>query len=344
MPIDKPGVIPGRLHSINQMRRIIKSVRHAASLLRNLGLRRFLIVLLYWTLRKYRPVLGAPFERMCGSFNRDKISRDPVLIYQMPKVGSTSLLYSLQLAYVKLGLPNVGVYHLHTLTNLDVHEQLARESNSPSQQLAIVREYKKILTDLQSPLNRHWTAITMVRDPVARQVSHYFHHIDSHLPDWRRRWRERSLTLDEVMQNFLSAPDHTPQWFDAEVKSILGIDVFASPFPHEAGYNLYSRPPKVTLLLIRVEDMNRVVDQAVKQLLGINGFKLHLFNTAKESSYWDLYKQFKAIPLPAGYVENAYSGRLARHFYTQAERDQFAKKWTHAGAETAKRTSKMAFT
>jgi hypothetical protein len=47
-----------------------------------------------------------------------------------------------------------------------------------------------------------------------------------------------------------------------------------------------------------------------------------------ETGYRELYRQFKAKPLPAWYVEKAYSSKLACHFYSNAERDRFARKWT----------------
>jgi hypothetical protein len=310
------------------MRRIIKSVRHAASLLRNLGLRRFSIVLVCWSLQRHRRLLGPLFKLARGPVNRDKISHDPVLIYQMAKVGSTSLMYSLQYAYLKVGLPSVALYHVHTLTNLDAHEQLARESSNPAELHATVQGYRKLRKDFEARPQEHWSAISMVREPVLRHVSDYFHHIDHHLPNWRRRWREHCLTVDEVLQSFLTVADHADYWFDAEIKSVLGIDVFSEPFPHESGYGLYSRSSKVTLAVIRLEDMDRVAGQAMEQLLGIKEFKLYSFNSASESGYRDLYQQFKAKPLPTWYLEKAYSGRLAQHFYSKAERDQFAKKWT----------------
>ncbi|HEY1922698.1 MAG TPA: putative capsular polysaccharide synthesis family protein, partial [Tepidisphaeraceae bacterium] len=250
-------------------RRIAKSVRNGALLFWNLGFRRFSIVVVYWALRRYRPAATVVFDRAFGTVNRNHISRDPVLMYQMPKVGSTSLLYSVQFAYLKAGLPQVALHHVHTLTNLDLHEQIATKSDNPAEQLALVREYKKIRHDIESQSEGHWTAISMIRDPVARQISDYFHNIDSHIPDWRKRWREQSLSVDEVLRNFLTLPDHTPNWFEAEVQSVLGIDVYASAFPHEAGYIVCSGHPKVKLMVMRLEDMNRVAGQAIEQLLGV---------------------------------------------------------------------------
>jgi Putative capsular polysaccharide synthesis protein len=309
------------------MEHFAKTIFSALSLLRNQGVFRFWIVLVHWGLRRFRFILAPVFKHIFWFAPRDGISRNSVLIYQMAKVGSTSLLYSLQFAYLKAGLADVDVNHVHTLINLDAHEQLAKTSHRRKELLATVKEYRSIRTHFDSVPDKRWSAISMVREPVSRHVSDYFHNIDRHLPDWRRRWRAGDLTVDEVVQSFLSAEDHAPIWFDTEIKSVLGIDVFSTPFPHQTGYSIYSQSPKTTLMVMRLEDMDRVAEKAIEQLLGIRQFKLYSFNSGGEMDYSDLYKQFKTKALPAWYIEKTYSTRFAQHFYAKAELDHFAKKW-----------------
>jgi hypothetical protein len=261
------------------------------------------------------------------------ISRDPVLIYQMSKVGSTSLMYSLQFAYAKAGLLNVPLHHAHTLSNLDLHEEWAQ--GAPAQQLNLVRGYKQLRRNYEARPDEHWNVISLVRDPVARQVSDYFHHIDCHLPDWHRRWRANDLGIEEILESFLHVHDPTFNWFEAEIESLLGIDVYSSRFPHEAGYQIIRRPPKASLLILRLEDLDRVAGRAIEQLLGIKAFKLYSFNMGSESAYGEIYRHFKQRGLPPEYLEMIYSRRIAQHFYTRAERDQFAANWTEKSSQVA---------
>jgi hypothetical protein len=312
------------------MKRLIRYTAHAAGLLTNLGMRKFAIVLILWFHRRSSRTVCLLSRRASSAGCKDGISRDPVLVYQMAKVGSTSLTYSLQFAYLKAGLPEVPVYHAHTLTNLDLHDQLIRESNGQPEDLALVAEYKQVLSRFQSDSHRHWNVVSIVRDPVARHISNYFHHIDRHLPDWRKRWRAGNLSVDEVMQHFLLAEDHAHHWFDTEIKLVMGIDVFCEPFDHYAGYKVLARVPKATLMVIRLEDMDRVAAPAVRQLLGFPEFKLLSFNQASDTGYRAIYQQFRARPLPAWYVEKMYAGKFARHFYTDEERERFTRKWTGA--------------
>jgi hypothetical protein len=315
------------------MRNLIHSARHATSLLRTLGPRRFLILLTCWFHRKYRPVVAPCVSAATLGVHRNGASRDPILVYQMAKVGSTSLYYSLQLAYLKFGLPNVRLHHVHALANLDAQEKTLRASGACRRELAAIQEYKQIRQSFQSSTDTHWTAISMVRDPIARHISAYFHDLDIYLPDWRERWSTGYLTAEELQQNFLRVPDYADRWFDSEIKSIFDIDVFAADFPHDAGYTIFPRHNKVTLMLMRLEDMNRVAPQAIEELLHIPNFRLHSFNARSHSTSSDLYEQFKSLPLPAWYVERAYSTKLARHFYTEEERARFAEKWLH-GSDT----------
>jgi hypothetical protein len=302
--------------------RIVISAKHALFLLRNLGLRRFTIVFICWLVRQYRGWVG-PVSPRAGD-----VLRDPVLVYQMSKVGSTSLMYSLQMAYLRAGYPRTPLYHAHTLTNLDLHERLVKDAKGPVHHLALVREYKQIRARFESSPNEHWTVISLVRDPVARLISDYFHHIDRHLPDWRSRWANGQLQIEHVLEHFLTVVDPTQHWFEGESLGVLGIDVYAQPFPQERGYAVYTRLPKVTLMVIRLEDMDRVAKGAIEKLLGLKGLTLHRFNLGTESDYGEIYRQFKNCPLPEWYLEKAYNGRMACHFYTRGELDRFAEKWS----------------
>lgn len=284
----------------------------------------------FWLAGRYRRLVGENRPR------RGDVLRDPVLVYQMSKVGSTSLIYSLQMAYLRAGYPRTPLYHAHTLTNLDLHEKLVKDANGPAHHLALVREYKRIRERFESNPEEHWTVISLVRDPVARLISDFFHHIDRNLPDWRNRWANGSLTIEQVESVFLAATDPTRHWFEGEILGVLGIDVYAQPFPHEAGYEVYTRLPKVTLTVIRLEDMDRVAAGAIEKLLGLKGLKLHRFNLGSENDYRAIYNQFKSRPLPQWYLEKAYAGRMACHFYTRAELDRFAEKWVKR-ADTLKR-------
>jgi hypothetical protein len=255
------------------------------------------------------------------------------MIYQMAKVGSRSVLFSLELAYRRHRLPNVPIHHVHNLANLDVHDRRANRRGN-AEDIQIVQEYRHLRQEFDQDPARHWNVISLVRDPVARNVGAFFHKLDQYVPDWKKRWGEGALSMDEVIQLFIGANEihqTANKWFDVEFKSVLGIDVYAVPFEKEVGYQVYANKPRVDLLLIRLEDLNRVAEPVMEKFLGFHDFKLYPSNIGDEKDYAEVYRAFKSTPLPPAYVEATYQTRFARHFYSDAEIQSFTRKWTQPG-------------
>jgi hypothetical protein len=298
---------------------------HNSSLVRELGPQRYGILLTSWALKRY-PMLMKTMAFASTPLRKPGLALEPILIYQMAKVGSTSLLYSLQYAYLKAGHPDVPLHHVHALTNLQQHEQAARLAND-SELLATVQEYQQLLHDFTSQPARQWKIVSLVRDPIARHISDYFHHIGTHLPGWRESWEAGRLSVDEVREHFLTVEDHAPNWFDAELRHVTGIDVFARPFNHLDGYTRYDHP-RSTLIVLRLEDLQRASAPAMSQLLGLKNFKLYQFNSRSGAAAGEMYRQFLTRALPSSYVEAMYETRFAGYFYTAAERESFTRKRT----------------
>lgn len=297
---------------------------------------RFRAVFSHWFLPRYFKAWRALTGRDPQPRRAEGLARDPLMIYQMAKVGSRSVLFSLELAYRRHGLPNVPIYHVHNLADLDGHSRRANRRGNP-EDIQVVQEYKRLREEFDRDPSRHWNVVSLVRDPVARNVGAFFHKLDQYVPDWKKRWSEGALPMQEVVQLFIGASEihHTAnQWFDVEFKSVLGIDVYAVPFQTEVGYQLYANPSRVDLLLIRLEDLNRVAAPAVQGFLGFSDFKLYNTNVGDEKDYAEVYRAFKSTPLPLSYTESVYETRFAHHFYTDAELQAFTRKWTQPRARS----------
>jgi hypothetical protein len=306
----------------------LKFISLIFSLLINFEFQRAWNIILRLILSKYFKAWHHVFGKYPKPIHADGIKQDPILVYQMAKVGSRSVLSSLELAYLKHWLPHVGIYHVHTLENLDLSEKIARERNAPP--IEVIQEYKRIRREFDASPDQHWNIISLVRDPVGRNKAYFFQNIDHHIPDWRKRWSDKTLAVEEIVQIFLDTPEvHTAHsWFDAEFKPVLEVDVYATPFSPKNGYQVYSNPPKVDLLIIRLEDLNRVGERAIQDFLGIKDFSLHQTNIGDEKEYASIYNAFKSAPLPVPYVNEMYQTRFARHFYSDEELDGFMRKWT----------------
>jgi hypothetical protein len=77
--------------------------------------------------------------------------------------------------------------------------------------------------------------------------------------------------------------DSSAGWFDAQIKAVFGIDVFAESFPTHAGYKIFSSQ-KADLLLFRLEDLDACASKAINEFLEIENFMLANTNIGKEKN------------------------------------------------------------
>jgi hypothetical protein len=108
---------------------------------------------------------------------------------------------------------------------------------------------------------------------------------------------------------------------------MLNLDVYATPFPFEQGYQRISFELG-ELLILRVESDTQLKEQVISEYLGLPDFKLKRSNVREDQYSGAAYKLFKEmIRLPDEYISTMLNSRYACHFYTEAERQAFAEKW-----------------
>jgi hypothetical protein len=262
-------------------------------------------------------------------------SRDPIVVYQMGKVGSSSIVASLKA--LKLDRP---VYHVHSLAPSGIengkrmYKRIFQNANATdfrrAGHLFASQHLRKRMAGL-----RHggcWKLVSLVRDPVATNVSGFFQIVDFYLPRFSDRYNAGLIDIDDAIQVFLTEFDHEEAltWFDVELKTTLGVDVFSKPFPKEQGYEIY-RSEHAEALVLRLEDLNRCATDAFRRFLAIDDFSLRTVNAAEGKSYEAAYREFKdRIRLPSWYQQRVYGSRYVKHFYTDAEIARFQSRWTRA--------------
>lgn len=274
----------------------------------------------------------------------------PILVYQMGKVGSTSITETLQMA-------NIGrrIYHFHILRpeRVRVYEEFYKKSspinpNYKHRKLKYVWLCQYIRKQIERGLNgKKWKIVTLVRDPIARNIADFFENSTVRPSGRARQYKVQSdwynfeimvndNALEELIQIFLEKYKHDCplQYFDLEFKSVLGIDLYASDFPTSRGYKIY-KGNEFDILLIRLEDLNKCATEAFKEFLSIDNLTLLNRNVGTKKEYADMYRVFKNhIVFPEGYIDRMYSSKLARHFYSEAEIERFRKKWSRCVSES----------
>lgn len=167
--------------------------------------------------------------------------------------------------------------------------------------------------------------VSLVRAPIARNVSHFFFHLKR---DFDLSAYGRPTPVPVLTRLFLDHFDHDYplRWFDNHIKHCFGINVFATPFP-DAGVETY-RHENVRLLVFRSELSDPLKAQALTSLLGLRHVRLRRENTGAHRDYADRYSRFKqeAI-LPTPYLERMTTSTYFRHFYSEEDAARIRAHW-----------------
>lgn len=246
----------------------------------------------------------------------------PVLIYQMGKVGSSAVYASLSNAVI-----SNPVYHVHFLSygNINRVERYYRTVGASQSiaQLRFLRALRRKLDRTGGPIH----VITLVRDPVAREISDVFENMDSHHRSLLTGTGgiDISKTIDRLNASFAEfdeAKDYACTWFDREMLDTFGIDVYATPFDHDRKFTIVAKSG-VDLLIMRMEDLPTVFSEAIRQFLG-EAVPLVRANDASAKDYHAAYQAvISEISLSRDVYKRIYASRYARHFYPEGIRADF---------------------
>lgn len=262
--------------------------------------------------------------------------REPVIVFQMGKVGSSSLNRTLT-QYC----PDHEVFQVHVLSPewiQTVESQLRAASKSHGRPLVhshllASRYLAERLSERPAP-GKRWKVISMVRDPVARNISAFFQSFGVYFSaDAAREGRVQDVPVDVLRRRFLEEfGDHRHrvpiQWFQSHMQPVFGIDVYAQPFDTAAGYQIYGNE-QCELLLLRTEDIDAVLCHAIDDFLGVKLPGVESDNLASSKKYAGAYDDFaRGFDLPESYLDELYGSAYARHFYTDAELQAFRSRWS----------------
>jgi hypothetical protein len=186
-----------------------------------------------------------------------------------------------------------------------------------------------------------WKIISLTRDPIARNLSAFFENLEFKQMSEQSKYRVKSdyynidpiiLTgndLEKLSILFFDRFKHDSplDFFDRELKSVFGIDVYSSEFPKTKGYKIYSGE-KADAIIIKLEYLNQCVQFAFKEFFNVENFTLIHTNIGKQKDYAAVYSQFKDFILfPKHYMDKMYQSKYMQHFYSDEEIEHFRHKW-----------------
>lgn len=252
--------------------------------------------------------------------------RNPTLVYQMGKVGSSTVARTLE----QVDVPG-PVIHLHHLNPEKVRENIHALRENPGY---LHEHVVTSLTLLNQQLEwGHFPCdiITLTREPVGRTISFTFQ-------DWKRQLSgvdslqelEPDRMIELVTKKLQPDSFHADpgRWFERELKSVFGIDAMAVPYDFEQGYVKISRGP-VDVLVIRMEDLNCSLASGLAELYDAEERDIQMVraNVGKKKRYAALLEEVKEkLTLPPEISEHLWSTDYVQHFYGP-DTERLREKW-----------------
>lgn len=255
-------------------------------------------------------------ERIRRLFFDRRYGKQTILIYTMGKVGSSTVQHNLHRQY-----PEATSFHVHFLSDYWLREKLPAEDPFFHSN---IREAEVVLDFLRQHKDRRLKIITLVREPLVRDISDIFQ-------NWKGRLKDKTITdlSFEELKNGFNSDNHeyTLSWFDTEFRNYLGFDIYAQPFDKEKGYSIY-HTPSADILCLQLEKLNDCLPQATQELLGYAIRPERSANLSEEKEGSELYKEMTGrYAAPEEKLDRVYGSKFMRHFYSEEDIRRFRRKW-----------------
>ncbi len=248
----------------------------------------------------------------------------PAVVFSAQKTASTAVAEALR------GAEGQPVFHIHFLDEgymRTIGEALGwRELMSDEQSKDGFRSLGIAFTTALMREGRRLKVVSLVREPIARNISRYFENLDML---WNVKSAHERLDIGRLLAEFHQRFDHEEglNWFDCEFSTMLGIDVYKHPFPRDKGFMKIDSGP-YEVLIMRHDLDNRLKEKCVAELLGGATISIVARNVGAEKPYANVYREFvRRLKLPEEYVDHQLGSKYARHFYSADELARLRAKW-----------------
>jgi len=255
--------------------------------------------------------------------NQIKRQNEVILVYQMGKVGSTSI-------YETLKRNGILSYHIH---DFNILRRILRQSSVTYKYITLLEKVLFTLRDICIFLPRKMflkrlkkkskiKIITLVREPIGRNISGLF---QVRITRIKKLILSRDIKLIEK-KFYEDFPHFYPLvWFDDELKSIFGIDIYKYNFDKEKGYQIIKRE-NIEVLVLKLEKLEvnkKIVSSFLSHKIDLVGA-----NKSEDKWYSDIYKEFRGNFTPnLKYIDTLYNSKYMKHFYSEEEIEEFRNGW-----------------
>jgi hypothetical protein len=246
----------------------------------------------------------------------------PVLVFSLGKVGTTSLARAIELA---TGRETIHCHRVSAAGTRRNRSNAIIENRRPFPH-TWRGEYVRWRLALPAFRTGDWEIVCGVREPVGHLVSTVFQELGT-----VRRGDFESIDLttirDQVTERFTAGRTGL-HWFDDELRAVTGIDVYATPFNRDQGWQIYESE-RFRVLVLRYEDLATSGPAAMLSMFGLEAEPVvPNANVGAEKSYGAVYRRFMdEVTLPQWLLDASYASRQARHFYSPIELERFRARW-----------------
>ena len=220
---------------------------------------------------------------------------DPILVYQMGKVGSAGIYHSLQAA----GIETVHLHYFQPWNN-----------SIPENEY---KEYQDLLHQIISKKDKI-KIITLVRDPLVRDISAFFQQMPNPADKMYQEFSGSLMdSVLEILYTWISSKNsflgnsglHIDiekkaltenkvsvfSWFDMELKEVFDIDIYQYPFDRDKGYSVICKD-NIECLVLKLEKLDSCHD-IIRKFIGRKDLLIQSDNIGSEKEYGYLYREIK---------------------------------------------------
>lgn len=237
--------------------------------------------------------------------------KSPVIVWTMGKVGSLSVYQAVRVARLK-------ALHPH-YCDAETLERMGKKVGYDTSVIQHGRDSAAVIA-AATPRNPA-LIITMVRTPIERNISSYFHN--------QEYINATTEDIGEMTGHFIkSYPHHVAvDWLDENLKKVIGLDVYEEPFDKRQGFRVYDRG-RHKVLLLRSDLTQEAQSAAVSDFVGRPVAVGKEVNVGAEKSYAADYLTFiNQIALSKDYIDRMLDSRYARHFWPRVRLEEIRRFW-----------------
>lgn len=240
----------------------------------------------------------------------------PILIWSVGKVGSSGVRRALKRA-------GGNVEHFHYLHPENVEAVraplIASGKDLPASVLCQTAQLQAALPfwveggDLK--------VIAGVREPISRTISAFFQ-------NYELLNNKEAKAESQILKAFAEPGryDVCLNWFDNELKNVLGFDVYNHSFDRQRLIKTY-RINNVDFLVYRIDVSDSDLEAAISKFTKIN-VNIVPSNKASDKSYAEAYRYVREnIVFEKDLLDRIFSSKYCRHFWTLSELAEIKSRW-----------------